>query len=80
MGQVSANKEKLCGADQQGKQECHGNCDKRLALKGLRCKQQNRENKDQPAELCWIEVVAQKANQPGQQRSVVGGAEVGVGV
>ena len=42
-------------------------------------KQQQRENKDQPTQLCWVEVVAQEANQPGQHRSVVGGAEVGIG-
>ena len=78
MGQVSANKEKLCGADQQRKQKNHRNCDQRLALMRLRCKQQNRENEDQSAELCCVEVIAHKANQPSQQRAVVGGAEVGV--
>lgn len=79
MGQVGANKEKLSGADQQGKQICDGNCDPWMVLIAGGCQQKNHQDQDQPAELRRIEVIPQKAGQPGHNGAVVGWAEVWIG-
>ena len=80
MGQVGANKEKLSGADEQGKQISHRNCDEWGVVIGLGCQHKNHQNENQSAELCWIDVIPQKARQPGHNGSVVGWAEVWIGV
>lgn len=64
MGQVSAYNEKLCGADQQWQQIRHTQGDKWMALIGWCGKPKNHQYKAESAELCRVEVVAQKANKP----------------